>query len=687
MSENRYLITSALPYANGPIHIGHLAGAYLPADIYARYCRLQDRNTLYICGSDEHGVPITIKAEQEGVDPQQIVDTYHSRNKAAFEAFGMSFDNYSRTSLPVHHQTAQEIFLRLHEKGIFKKKTEEQLFDPEKQMFLPDRYVVGECPRCGYEEAYGDQCEQCGTSLSPKELINPRSALTGSEPEVRETTHWYLPLGELQDALEEWIYPKENEWKSNVYSQVVGWLEQKLADRAVTRDLTWGVKVPLKEAGDKVLYVWFDAPIGYISSTKEWAEAQGEPDLWKEYWQNNATKLVHFIGKDNIVFHCLIFPAILMAHGDYILPENVPANEFLNLKGLKLSTSRNIAVWLEDYLEDFPPDPLRYALASTLPELRDTDFSWEDFQSRNNNELADIIGNFIHRTMQFAMNYFDGKVPEPAEAGEMEQQLLDALNEAGESMAEAFDDYRFRDGVRAFLLAGKAANKYFNDKAPWETRKTDRSDCATTIYYSLQTVRTLAIYMQPIMPFSAAKIWEMLAVDRTVEDESWNEATTFTIPPGHRLGEPEILFTKYEDEVIQAQIEKLRGRVKAAEEAETKQEISDVPEFKEQISFEAFQKLDLRVAVVQEAAPVEGADKLLKLQVDLGSETRQIVAGVAQQFTPDELVGTRIIMVANLEPAEIMGATSQGMLLAAEDDGQLSLLTIPDALSPGSPIR
>ena len=688
MPEDRYLITSALPYANGPIHIGHLAGAYLPADIYARYCRLRDRDTLYICGSDEHGVPITLKAEKEGVAPQEIVDKYHQKNKAAFEQFGMSFDNYSRTSLPVHHETAQEIFTRLHEKGIFKKKTEEQLFDPEKQMFLPDRYVVGECPRCGFDEAYGDQCEQCGSSLSPSELINPKSALTGTDPVVRETTHWYLPLGDLQKDLEDWIYPKQDKWKSNVYSQVVGWLEQKLSDRAVTRDLSWGVRVPLEEAGDKVLYVWFDAPIGYISATKEWAQKRGEPDLWKRYWQSRDTKLIHFIGKDNIVFHCLIFPAILMALGDYNLPDNVPANEFLNLKGLKLSTSRNIAVWLEDYLEDFPPDPLRYALASTLPELRDTDFSWEDFQARNNNELADIIGNFIHRTLQFTQRYFDGKVPEPGEAGEREEQLLHSLNEAGETTAKAFDDFRFRDGVRAFLMAGKAANKYFNDKAPWETRKTDRSDCATTIYYALQTVRTLAVYMHPIMPFSAAKVWTMLQMDGIAEEETWSEATTFTIPPGHELGEPEILFTKYDDDVIQAQIDKLRERVQSADAGETEEEeVINVPDFKEQISFDEFQKLDLRVAVVQEAAPVEGADKLLKLQVNVGSETRQIVAGIAEQFNPDELIGNRIIMVANLEPAKIMGELSEGMLLAAEEEGRLSLLTIPDDLSPGSPIR
>ncbi|MCF7805680.1 MAG: methionine--tRNA ligase [Candidatus Marinimicrobia bacterium] len=686
MAKDRYLITSALPYANGPIHIGQLAGAYLPADIYARYCRLQGRDTLYICGSDEHGVPITIKAEKEGITPQDVVDTYHSRNKQAFEAFGMSFDNYSRTSLPVHHQTAQDFFTKLHEKGIFKKKTEEQLYDEEKQMFLPDRYVVGECPKCGHDEAYGDQCEKCGSSLSPTELINPRSALTDSEPEVRKTTHWYLPLGDLQDQLEEWILPKEGEWKSNVFSQVKGWLDQQLSDRAVTRDLSWGVNVPLEEAEDKVLYVWFDAPIGYISATKEWAEQQGDPDRWKKYWQDNDTHLTHFIGKDNIVFHCLIFPAILMAHGDYVLPENVPANEFLNLKGMKFSTSKNIAVWLDEYLEDFPPDPLRYALASTMPELRDTDFSWEDFQSRNNNELADIVGNFINRALHFAHKYFDGKVPEPAAVGDLEHRLVEALTEAGENMGEAFDNYRFRDGVRAFLLAAKAANKYFNDKEPWKTRKTDMKDCGTAIYYSIQTARALAIYMHPLMPFSADKVWKMLNLEGDVSDQQWERAAVFSVEPGHALNAPEILFEKYDDDVIQAQVEKLQNRVTESPDDEEGASYSP-PGFKEQISFDDFQDLDLRVAVVSKAEAIPKADKLLKLQIDLGSEQRQIVAGIAQRFEPEELEGRRIIVVANLEPAKLMGEVSEGMLLAAEGDDQFGLLTVPEKLPPGSPIR
>jgi len=681
MDQERYLITSALPYANGPIHIGHLAGAYLPADIFSRFCRLKGRDIIYICGSDEHGVPITIKAEQEGVSPQEIVDKYHARNKAAFEAFGISFDNYSRTSLPVHHQTAQDIFLNLYEKGIFKKKTEEQLYDEEKGMFLPDRYVVGECPRCGYEEAYGDQCERCGTSLSPMELVNPRSALSDSEPVVKETTHWYLPLGDLQPDLEKWILPKEGEWKSNVFAQVKGWLDQQLTDRAVTRDLSWGVPVPLDDARNKVLYVWFDAPIGYISSTKEWAEKRGDPDLWKKYWQDENTHLVHFIGKDNIVFHCIIFPAILMAHGDYVLPENVPANEFLNLKGLKFSTSKNIAVWLEDYLQDFPPDPLRYALASTLPELRDTDFSWEDFQARNNNELADIVGNFINRGLQFARKYFQGTVPEPGEPGPLEEQLLAELRKARDEMAEAFDGYRFRDGVRAFLLGAKAANKYFNDKAPWETRKTDLQDCATAIYHSVQTARTLAVLMHPLMPFASEKVWQMLNISEPITEQRWDDALEFNIAPGHALNEPEILFTKYDDEVIQAQIDKLQGRVTAGEAA------PEVPGFKEEIPFRDFQKMDLRIAVIRAAERIPKSEKLVKLQIDLGRETRQIVAGIARQYEPDDLVGKRIAVVANLQPAKLMGEISQGMLLAAGDGEALSLLTVPDDLPPGSPIH
>jgi len=684
MSKERYLVTSALPYANGPIHIGHLAGAYLPADIYARYSRLKGRDVIYICGSDEHGVPITIKAEKEGVSPQEIVDRYHTRNKQAFEEFGMSFDNYSRTSLPIHHKTAQDFFKTLYEKGVFKKKTEEQLYDEEKQMFLPDRYVIGECPRCGYEEAYGDQCEQCGTSLSPMELINPKSTLTGSKPVVKETTHWYLPLGDFQERMEKWVESNKDHWKSNVYAQVKGWLDQKLSDRAMTRDLEWGIPVPLEEAKNKVLYVWFDAPIGYISSTKEWAEQQGEPDLWKKYWKDDNTHLIHFIGKDNIVFHCLIFPAMLMEHGEFVLPENVPANEFLNLKGLKFSTSRNIAVWLDDYLEEFPPDPLRYALASTLPEFRDTDFSWEDFQSRNNNELADIVGNFINRTLQFAQRYFDGKVPEPGVAGELEDQLMGELNKAGREMSEAFDNYRFRDGVRAFLIGAKSANKYFNDKAPWKTRKTNKEDCATAIYYAIQTVRTLAIIMQPIMPFSAEKVWKMLNLDGNISDELWDEATEFTLKPGHLLNEPEILFTKYDDDVIQAQVEKLQSRVETPAEEESGYQ---PPEYKEQISFDDFQQMDLRVAVVKKAEHIPKANKLLKLQIDLGMEERQIVAGIAKRYEPEELVGRRIIVVANLAPAKLMGEVSQGMLLAAEGDEKFGLLTVPDSLPPGSTIR
>lgn len=683
MKKDRYLVTSALPYANGPIHIGHLAGAYLPADIFSRYCRLKGRDVIYICGSDEHGVPITIKAEQEGVSPQEIVDRYHSRNKNAFYKFGIKFDNYSRTSLPIHHETAQEFFKTLYDKGVFKKKTEEQLFDEEKQMFLPDRYVHGTCPKCDYDDAYGDQCEKCGSSLSPMELIDPRSALSESEPVVRKTTHWYLPLGDLEDKLRAWILPKKD-WKSNVYAQVKGWLDQKLADRAVTRDLSWGVPVPLEEAEDKVLYVWFDAPIGYISSTREWAEKQGDPDLWKKYWKDPDTHLIHFIGKDNIVFHCLIFPAMLMTEGSYVLPENVPANEFLNLKGLKFSTSRNIAVWLEDYLEDFPPDPLRYALASTLPELRDTDFSWQDFQSRNNNELADIVGNFINRSLQFAHRYFDGKVPTPGDPGELEAQLMEALDRAGREMGEAFDSFRFRDGVRSFLLTAKAANKYFNDKAPWETRKNNPEDCATAIYYSIQTAKTLAIYMQPIMPFSAQKIWQMLNIEGEVEQVDWDDATKFTLNPNHPLNEPEILFVKYDDDVIQEQIDKLQSRLEPEPEEEPG---FQPPDYKDEITFDQFQTLDLRVAVVKKAEKIKKANKLLKLQIDLGREERQIVAGIAKRYDPEDLVGRRIIVAANLKPAKLMGELSQGMLLAAEGDDEFGLLTVPDNLPPGATIR
>jgi methionyl-tRNA synthetase len=687
--KEKILVTSALPYANGPLHLGHLAGAYLPADIFVRYHRLKGNDIIHVCGSDEHGVPITLQAERQGVSPQEIVDQFHQRNKDAFEAFGIAFDHYSRTTLPIHYETAQEFFLNLYRKDVFRKKTEKQLYDQEKQMFLPDRYVVGTCPVCEYDNAYGDQCERCGSALSPMELIHPKSVLTGTQPVVRETTHWYLPLGDLQPQLEKWILSKKN-WKPNVFSQVKAWLDQGLSDRAVTRDLHWGVPVPLEEAEGKVLYVWFEAPIGYISATKDWAEQKGNPELWKEYWQNKETKLYHFIGKDNIVFHCIIFPAMLMVHGDYVLPENVPANEFLNLEGRKLSTSRGYAVWLEEYLQKFPPDPLRYTLASTLPETKDSDFSWKDFQTRNNSELADILGNFANRTLTFARRNFDGQVPRAYELDDLDRRMLGRLSDAAARVGGFIERFEFRRATREVMDIARDANKYFNDQEPWRTLGEDPQKCATTIHICIRTCKTLAVLMQPVLPFSAAKLWKMLALPGRVDEQAWDQAAEFPVEAGYRLGRPEILFEKIEDSAIEPEIEKLQAAARELDEGGGVQTpVTDEHEEKmELISFKEFQRLDLRIATVENAEAVKGADKLLRLEIELGGEKRQIVAGIAQHYKPEELLGKRIVVVANLEPATIRGVESQGMLLAAEDEeGRLRLLTPDGEIASGARVR
>lgn len=679
----RILVTSALPYANGPLHLGHLAGAYLPADIYVRYQRLKKRDIIYICGSDEHGVPITIAAERKKVSPQSIVDEFHFRNKEAFAKFGISFDHYGRTSAKIHHETSQEIFLRLHKKGIFKVKTEKQLFDKKANMFLADRYVKGTCPVCSNPDAYGDQCEKCGSTLSPAELINPQSALTGETPEYRETRHWYIPLGDFQERVAKWIETRKH-WKANVLGQVKSWLTEGLADRAVTRDLSWGVPVPLEEAKGKVLYVWFDAPIGYISATKEWAALQGRPELWKTYWQDKQTKLVHFIGKDNIVFHCIMFPATLMELGDYVLPDNVPANEFLNLQGNKLSTSRNYAVWLDDYLQKFPVDPLRYYLTFNAPEAKDADFTWQDFQQHNNSELADILGNFVNRTLTFAGKQFNGCIPERGQTDELDNQMLAILQDAPQKIGALLEDYEFRRAIVALVDVGRAANKYFNDQEPWRTAKENKSKCATTINICIHAVQTLALLMQPFMPESAAKIWAMLGLDEKIQDVCWDDAGKCRITPGKPFGPVSILFRKIEDAEVQPEIERLQ-KISAAllsAPAETKQE-----EIKK-IKYEDFAKLDLRIAKVLEAEKVEKADKLLKLVIEIGAEKRQIIAGVAKFYTPEEMIGKKIVVIANLEPAKIRGLESNGMLLAAEDgQGQFSLLMPEKDLASGAKIR
>ena len=687
MSEKkRYMLTSALPYANGPIHLGHLAGAYLPGDIYARYCRLKGRDVLYICGSDEHGVPIMLRARNEGVSPQDIVDRYHNMIKDAFEKVGMSFDYYGRTTSPVHHETSQAFFRTLAEKDLFVLKTEAQLYDQEAGIFLADRFVRGTCPNCGYEDAYGDQCEKCGTALSPMELINPRSAITNTEPILKETTHWYLPLSKFQKKLEDWIATRTN-WRPNVLGQIKSWFNQELKDRAMTRDLPWGVDVPAdvaEKAGvdptGKKLYVWFDAPIGYISASKEWAMQKGDPEAWRPYWQDKDSTLIHFIGKDNIVFHCIIFPAMLMAHGDYVLPENVPANEFLNLEGNKFSTSRNYAVWLNDYLEKFEPDPLRYTLAANMPETRDADFSWKEFQARHNNELADILGNFVNRTFTFIKKYHEGKVPNRSVLDKLDKELLENIAAAKEGVAEALDNFQFKEAVKRMMNLARFANKYFNDKAPWVTRKNDPSQCDTTLNLCAQTIRSLAVLMNPFLPFTSHKIWRMLNLEGSPETASWEEITELQLPDGHVLGEAEILFRKIEDAEIQPEIDKLQQALHATTPIEPEAEESDMLP---QISIDEFQKIDLRTAKVIAAEPVPKAKKLLKLQVDLGSEKRQIVAGLAEHYQPADLIGKTVILLANLQPATIRGVESQGMLLAVEGENGLVVLTPEKPVPPG----
>ncbi|MBN1408496.1 MAG: methionine--tRNA ligase [Calditrichaceae bacterium] len=680
----KILVTSALPYANGPIHLGHLAGAYLPADIFVRYHRLKGSDIIYICGSDEHGVPIMLKARTENVSPQQIVDRYHEMNKKSFEEFGMSFDYYGRTSSTVHHEVSSDFFRTLAEKGEFILKTEEQLYDPKAKIFLADRFIKGTCPACSNPDAYGDQCEKCGTSLSPKELINPRSAITDAEPVAKETTHWYLPLAKYQKQLEKWI-DAHPEWKSNVLGQIQSWFKSGLNDRAVTRDLPWGVSIPEDvakkynvDAEGKVLYVWFDAPIGYISATKEWAQAKGNENLWKEYWQNKDTRLVHFIGKDNIVFHCIIFPAMLMVHGNFVLPQNVPANEFLNLEGNKLSTSRNYAVWLNDYLQKFEVDSLRYALACNLPETKDADFSWKEFQARHNNELADILGNFINRTLIFAHKYFKGKVPEAGQTDNLDKELIDKIIHAPAALGKLIDNYQNRFYVRDLMELARFANKYFNDKEPWKTRNSDPQVCATTIHLCLQMIRSLSILAEPVIPNSVRKIWKILNIS---DNPNWNEAGQLKLQAGQQINQPEILFTKIEDEAIETEIERLK-------KAQTSSTSSQTPEaeLESLITFETFKKLDLRVAKVIEAEAIKKSDKLLKLQIEIGHIKRQIIAGIAQHYQPEDLIGKKIIVVANLQPAVIRGNQSEGMLLAASNENQLTLLTVLEDIPTGSKI-
>jgi len=677
----RFTVTSALPYANGPIHIGHLAGVYIPADIYVRYLRLKGENVIFIGGSDEHGVPITIKARQEGVSPQQIVNKYHRLIKDSFEKFGISFDVYSRTSSPLHHETASEFFRKLYDNGRFLEKENEQYFDEETGQFLADRYITGICPHCGFERAYGDQCENCGTSLSPNDLINPKSVLSGNPPVLKNTRHWYLPLNEYEAMLRQWILEgHKNDWKPNVYGQCKSWIDQGLQPRAVTRDLDWGVKVPVGGTEGKVLYVWFDAPIGYISATREWATQNNTQ--WEPYWKSNESKLVHFIGKDNIVFHCIIFPAMLHAEGSYILPDNVPANEFLNLEGDKISTSRNWAVWLHEYLEEFPgkQDVLRYALCASAPETKDNDFTWKDFQARNNSELLAIFGNFVNRTLVLTQKYFGGLVPQPEDWTPDDRHTIEAMAEFPGKISQSLENYRFREALSELMNLARLGNKYLTDAEPWKIFSSNPARTGTILNLSIQICANLAILAEPFLPFTAAKLQAML----NMQGNQWHLAGSNKIlGAGMPVNQPELLFEKIEDEQVARQTDKLNK----TKELNQKGSISLIAA-KDMISFDDFLKIDLRLGTIVSAEKLAKTKKLIKLEVDTGLDRRTIVSGIAEHYTPEEIVGKRVVVLLNLEPRAIKGVLSHGMLLLAEDqNGLLSFIGPDKDFANGLPIN
>ncbi len=673
----RYLITSALPYANGPVHIGHLAGVYVPSDIYTRYLRLKGHDVISVCGSDEHGVPITIKAKKEGITPQQVVDRYHEIIEKSFRRLGMSFDIYSRTSSPTHRVTASEFFRKLYDEGKFIEQTSEQFYDEEAKTFLADRYIVGTCPRCQNEKAYGDQCEKCGSTLSPDELINPKSAVSGAVPVKRETKHWYLPLDKYEGFLREWILEGHKEWKSNVYGQCKSWLDLGLQPRAVSRDLDWGIPVPVEGADGKVLYVWFDAPIGYISATKDLT-----PD-WEKYWKSEDTKMVHFIGKDNIVFHCIVFPSMLKAHGGYILPENVPANEFLNLEGDKISTSQNWAVWLHEYLDEFPgkEDVLRYVLCANAPETKDNDFTWKDFQARNNSELVAVLGNFVNRALVLTKKYYDGVIPERGALTEYDEATIEELQKIKASLERNIEHYHFREALKDAMAYSRIGNKYLADTEPWKVVKTDPERVKTILNIALQITANTAIAIEPFMPFSAEKMLKMLAVDKF----SWEQLGSMELlAAGHTIGDAQLLFEKIEDDVIQAQLDKLEASRKAKLAAEAAQ---NVTEQKPEVTFDDFQKMDIRVSTILEAEKVAKTKKLLKLTIDTGIDKRTIVSGIAEYYTPEQLIGRQVLVLANLAPREIKGIESRGMILMAEDAlGRLVLVQPEDKTMSGAMI-
>mgnify|MGYP003654063452 CR=1 FL=1 len=688
-TPNRFTITAALPYTNGPVHIGHLAGVYVPADIYARYQRLQNKDVAFVCGSDEHGVPITIKAKKEGITPQEVVDKYHGIIKKSFEDFGISFDNYSRTSAKVHHDTASAFFKKLYEDGKFIEEVTEQLYDAEANQFLADRFILGICPKCGFEESYGDQCENCGTSHNATDLINPKSAITGNTPILKETRHWFLPLDQYEGFLKEWILKDhKKDWKSNVYGQCKSWIDDGLRARAVTRDLDWGIPVPVEGGEGKVLYVWFDAPIGYISATKEWAEREGKD--WEPYWKDEDSKLLHFIGKDNIVFHCIIFPSMLKAEGNYILPDNVPANEFLNLEGNKISTSKNWAVWLHEYLEEFPDqqDVLRYVLTANAPETKDNDFTWSDFQARNNNELVAIFGNFINRVVVLTNKYYDGIVPEASGFSEVDKQTLKELQAYPAVIASSIERYRFREAQQELMNVARLGNKYLADEEPWKTIKTDEARTKTVMYVALQIASALSILSEPFLPFTSEKLRNMLTSaslsdqqsnETPIVVEGWNDVTSKTelIKPGHQIGKGSLLFSKIEDEQIQKQLDKLEASKKANEAMNKTVE----PE-KETVQFDDFTKLDMRVGTIIEAEKMPKTKKLLVLKVDTGIDVRTIVSGIAESFKAEDVVGKKVTVLVNLAPRKLRGVESQGMILMTETaEGKLSFVN-PDTSTP-----
>ena len=722
MDTKRTLVTCALPYANGPVHIGHLAGVYVPADIYVRYLRMRGRDVLYICGSDEHGVPITIKAREQGCTPQDIVDRYHKQIKDSFTGLGINFDIYGRTSSPVHAEGASEFFRKLYDDGKFVTRESEQYYDPEAKTFLADRYIVGTCPRCGNENAYGDQCEKCGSTLSPEELINPRSKLSGAAPVKKKTTHWYLPLQDYEKWISEWILEGHKEWRTNVYGQVKSWLDGGLQPRAVTRDLDWGVPVPVEGAEGKVLYVWFDAPIGYISNTRELL-----PQSWEKWWKDSETRLVHFIGKDNIVFHCIVFPAMLKAYGGYVLPDNVPANEFLNLEGDKISTSRGWAVWAHEYLEDFPgkEDVMRYTLTANAPQTADNDFSWKDFQTRNNSELVAIFGNFVNRAVVLTHKYFGGKVPVCGSLEDVDKEVLSEIPALKESMEKNLENFRFREALRDAMGIARAGNKYISDTEPWKVAKTDLDRTATILNICIQICADLAIAFEPFTPFAAERLRKMLGVSILAgTDHRAGEAVTVNtykegegralhtvsgavpepapgelrldweilgrpqiIPAGHQVGEPELLFAKIEDEAIEAQLRKLdaaRERIEAARKAEQARSVAPL---KDECTFEDFEKMDIRTATVLEAERVPKTDKLLKLTIDTGVDRRVIVSGIAEYYSPEDMLGKQICILANLKPRTIRGIESHGMILMAKQaDGTMRYVTPAELVTNGAQI-